>query len=497
MNRRKKLICNTVASLVYQFVTLICGFILPRFFLLTYGSEVNGLLASITQFLGIIGLAECGVGAVVQSSLYKPLAEHDQIEISKIFISSERFFRKISKLLIVYTCCLAIFYPFVTNTSFDFWYTSSLICIVSISSFVQYFFSISYSLLLDADAYGFIQLITRTVALIVNVIISIILLTNGLGIHLVKLISAIIFMIQPVVLRKFVNRKYNINKKIILNEEPIKQKWNGFIQHISAVVLGNTDIVVLTFFSTLKNVSIYSIYFLVVNGVKQIINALTAGVQALFGNMYAKKEMKNLDETFSFVEWGLHTITTFAFTCAGVLIISFVKIYTSGINDANYYVPVFAFVMCLAQAVYCTRLPYNMMVLAAGHYKQTQASCIIEVFLNLGVSIILVVKYGLIGVAIGTLVAMLYRTVYLAWYLSKNILNRKIIIFIKHICVDCLTVFLIYIITKHIKINPINYFYWIKDAIVISIISAVIVFVINIFAYRKYTINIIKKILHK
>ena len=93
MTRKKKMMLNTASSLAYQLITIICGFVLPQFFLTYYGSEVNGLVSSITQFLGFISLAECGVGAVVQSTLYKPLAENDMTMVSKVVISSEHFFK--------------------------------------------------------------------------------------------------------------------------------------------------------------------------------------------------------------------------------------------------------------------------------------------------------------------------------------------------------------------------------------------------------------------
>ena len=63
--RNKLLAKNTVASLIAQITTLICGFILPRLFLQHFGSEVNGLVNSIVQFLSVISFLELGVGAVV------------------------------------------------------------------------------------------------------------------------------------------------------------------------------------------------------------------------------------------------------------------------------------------------------------------------------------------------------------------------------------------------------------------------------------------------
>lgn len=496
MTRAKKLFLNTTTSLIYQFVVVVCGFILPRFFLIYYGTEVNGLVASITQFLGFIMLAECGVGAVVQSALYKPLAEKNDLEISKIIISAERFFRKIAMILVGYTVILMIVYPFITLKSFNYFYTLSLIFVISISSFAQYFFAMPYRLLLFADQMAFVPLIINTVTILLNTVFCILLMKIGADVQIVKLLTSSLFLIQPVVLSYIVKKRYNINKKIMFQGEPIKQKWNGLAQHIASVVLTNTDSVVLTIFSTLENVSIYTVYNLVVCGVRTIVSAITEGMQSMLGNMYARKEKENLENAFSKIEWLLHMITVFFFTCTAILIIPFVKVYTANVTDANYIVPFFAVLIVAANAAYCLRLPYNMMVLAAGHYRQTQMSAIMEAVINLGLSIILVMKFGLIGVAIGTLIAMMFRTIYLAWYLSNNILYRRLSCFVKHIVVDVICVTTCVFATKIFVIDAVDYFSWVILAVKIGMICLVIVGSINFIFYKdkmKSELNRIRK----
>ncbi len=71
----KLLVYNSISPLFYQISSIICGFILPRLILSSYGTNINGLINSITQFLSIISFLELGIGAVVQSSLYEPLAK--------------------------------------------------------------------------------------------------------------------------------------------------------------------------------------------------------------------------------------------------------------------------------------------------------------------------------------------------------------------------------------------------------------------------------------
>lgn len=489
MTRKTKLMLNSASSLIYQLITIVCGFILPRYFLLYYGSEVNGLVSSITQFLGFISLAECGVGAVVQSTLYKPLAHNDMESVSGIVVSSERFFRRIAYILLGYTAVLMLVYPLITADSFDYFFTLVLTAVISVSSFAQYYIGMTYKLLLNADQLGFIQHIIHTVALILNTVLCILFMKSGASVQIVKLTTSLIFVIQPALLSVIAKRKFKIDRKIKLTEEPIKQKWNGLAQHIATVVLGNTDTVVLTLLSTLENVSVYAVYHMVVNGVKQIVVSMTNGMQAMFGNMLAKNEKEEINLAFDRIEWLLHTMVTFVFSVTAVLILPFIKIYTADITDADYIVPAFAYMITLAQASYCFRLPYNIMVLAAGHYKQTQWSAIIEAVINIVVSVILVFRFGLIGVAIGTFVAMAYRTVYLVFYLKKNILFRKIHHFIKHLIVDIVcAVFLIVpvsLLPSFYNMQPDGYFAWVILAVKVALTGIVVFAAVNVILYRK------------
>lgn len=501
MDRKKKLLYNTATSLLYQVVGIICGFILPRMFLSFYGSAVNGVVSSISQFLGFISLCECGVGAVVQSALYKPLAENDSAAYSRIFASSERFFRKIAWILVGYTAVLMVLFPYLTSDHFDYFYTCILVFVISISSFAQYYFGMTYRLFLSADQLGFIQMGTQTVILLLNTGLSILLMYLGASVQVVKLVSSLIFLVQPIVFSCVAKKRYRIDRKIELHGEPIRQKWNGLAQHIAAVVLGNTDTVVLTLFTTLETVSVYSVYFLVVNGVKQIVVSLTTGFQAMLGNMLAKGEKETLDRSFSGFEWGLHTVVTMAFTATGFLIVPFVQVYTYGIEDTDYAVPLFAVLMTIAQAAYCLRLPYNTMVLAAGHYRQTQASAIIEAAINIVLSVVLVIRFGLVGVAIGTLAAMAYRTVYLVFYLRRFILRRSVYCFVKHVIVNVLSVALVLLVTtvgsSFFALTAITYPAWIVLAVKVGIVTVLSVLIVNLVAYRSETLAGIRSVLRR
>ena len=482
--RKLLLAKNTAASLIAQITTLICGFILPRLFLQHYGSEVNGLVNSISQFLSVIAFLELGVGAVVQSSLYKPLAEKDNQQISKVMVSANKFFQRLARILLVYVISLMIIYPYIANQNFGFIYTATLIAAISISSFAQYYFGIVNSLLLNADQRGYIQYNAQTVTIILNTIVCAIMISMNGTIQVVKLVTSIIYLARPIILQIYVNNHYKINWKIKYTQEPIKQKWNGVAQHVASVVLDGTDTIVLTVFSTLSNVSIYSVYFLVVKGVKTLFLSVTNGIQALIGELWAKQELDQLKSFFGWIEWLIHTGTTYVFSCTAALIVPFIQVYTLGIRDANYIQPTFAILLTLANAMHCLRLPYNIMVLAAGHYKQTQRNYIVAAILNIVVSVLTVKIWGLIGVAIGTLVAMTYQTIWLAIYDSRHFIYWPLKKVIRQFLVDIISSFLIISFGSHIVLKDITYFNWFFMAIKVAIVALFVAFCLNSLFYR-------------
>jgi hypothetical protein len=102
MTTTKKLFYNGLFGLLLQLTTVICGIILPRLIIGHYGSEINGLVTSITRFLSIISFMEMGVGYVVQSALYKPISENNIFKQNQIIVAAQKYFNKIAIILVIY-----------------------------------------------------------------------------------------------------------------------------------------------------------------------------------------------------------------------------------------------------------------------------------------------------------------------------------------------------------------------------------------------------------
>lgn len=96
----------------------------------------------------------------------------------------------------------------------------------------------------------------------------------------------------PIVLSYYVKKKYEIDADIKPNNSAISQRWDAFAQQAAAFVNNNTDVIVLTMFSDIKEVSVYTVYYMVANGLYKVEQTFTDGIEAAFGNMLAKKRIE-------------------------------------------------------------------------------------------------------------------------------------------------------------------------------------------------------------
>lgn len=172
---------------------------------------------------------------------------------------------------------------------------------------------------------------------------------------------------------------------------------------------------------------------------------------------------------------------------------NFIRVYTKGITDINYIHPLFAVLITAANAGHCFRLPYNIIILAAGHYKQTQSNYIIAMIMNIFISVVTVNFFGLVGVAAGTLAAMTYQTVWMARYNSKHILHIDFKSFLKHIAIDMISVVISVIITFKIPMLSVSYLSFFILAFEVLICWIAVSLIINYIFYKEYIIRIFEK----
>lgn len=491
---KKIVLRNICFAVALQIVSILSGFIIPKVILRQFGSEVNGLISSINQFLNYIQLLEGGLSGVIMAALYKPLNDGDNQTISSIIKATQSFFYKVGIIYVFYAIGVAFIYPCFVKTGFSYQYSIMLVLVLAMNLFVQYFFSITFKILLNADRKVFFVSLTQMIIIILNTL-SVVLCTKWFNdILIIKLVSAIIFFFQPILFHIFVKKHYCLDPSSEPNQEALKQRWNGFGVNIAFFIHTNTDVVILTLLSTLSSVSIYSVYLMIINALKNLVVSISQAIVPSFGKTIASGDKGKMDSVFDKFEFVIYFISTILFTCGIILITPFVKVYTQDIHDANYDQATFGILLTLAEMIYCVRDPYVAVSYSVGHFKQISKYAYAEAAMNIFLSVILVFKFGIIGIAIGTLVSMLYRMCAHIYYIKKNIMFRSYKKAIKAFTIFGGVVLVCYLsITNILTLEFSGYVLFFLYAAMIFIIVSAVTFLSSFLFYRDEVKYLIKR----
>lgn len=484
--RTRKLLLTMITSVIYQIVSGVGGFILPRLIILHYGSAYNGTLSSILQFLSIVAFLRLGIAGALRVSLYGPLAKKDTNAISEIVNGTQLYMHKIAYIIMVYVIILIFFYPLIINNPQSYIATSILVFALGVGTFAEYFFGMTYGTLLIADQRLYILHIVQTLTTLINIFVSVWLILTGHSIQVIKLVSAVLFFMSPLILNQYVSRKYHINKRALPNCNVLVKRKDAMGHSIANIIHENIDIILLTVFCGVKVVSIYAVYSLVMTSLRKILIILTEGTEAVFGNFWVQKEYNNIKKYMSCYEWLISSFIVVAFSATGLLLLPFIRLYTKGVSDVQYYIPSYALVITLAYFFYCMRTPYVTVVQAVGHYKETKKGAYMEAFINLFSSLILVQFLGLIGTAIGTLLANVFRTAQYAFYVKKNLIVCSITKNVRRLLwiIGNMGIIILLCYFYTVKTASIGWYNWILCGIFIVTVGTILVLCTSCLFYK-------------
>lgn len=495
MNKLKNNITmlNIVASLTLNIATIVGGFIIPKLIISGLGSEVNGLYLSLEQYLNYFSLMEGGLGGVVTASLYKPLVNNDIDKVSRIIVTVTKFFRKIALLFIIYLMGVAVLYPIIVKSSFSYIYIFSLTLVLGINFFVRYYAMLICRILLHADRKVYVTAIVQTLCLILEIAGFIIAIRIHPNIHIIKLVTVAAYIVQLLLLERYVKKNYPIDYNAKPDLNLISQRWDGMGIMTAAFIHHNTDIVVLTLVSTLRLVSVYSVYSMIVNAIRSLISSVVSGVTPSIGALIAKGHIDDLRAAYNSYEFFMTYIVFVIYSCCAVLITPFVAIYTFGVEDINYIEPIFGLLITLAQMSYCLREPTSTLLYAANKYKEISPYAYVEAALNIVVSIAFVYSFGLVGVAIGTVSSIAIRHILQLYYLSKNIINRSMLYSLKLFSIFGVGFVIVNMMSRiyMFKIET-NYISWVMYGFITFTISFCVFTTIAFCFYRNEMAKIIK-----
>lgn len=453
---------NILTTLLNQLISTACGILIPRVLIGSFGSEVYGISVSITQFLSYITLLESGIGGVARAKLYGPLARKDLRETGAVYRAVKSFFQYVAVIFVIYSIGLGVIYPDMAHVRiFSRAYIFFLVLVIGLSTLAKYMGGLANLTLIVADQKQYINNSNAIGTTLANTIAVFLLVKLHCDILWVKLGSSLIFIIRPLLYALYVRKHYRF-PKAETGKAVLEQKWTGIGQHIAYFLHNNTDIVLLTLFADVRLVAVYSVYHMVVSSIRAITESFSGGMEAAFGEMIAKKQSRELQQSYHRYQKLLTAVSTVLFCCTGILIVPFVQLYTRGITDADYIQPTFALLLSMAEAINCLMLPCASLPIAANHLKQTRWGAYGEAAVNIVLSSVLIRWSPLLGVAIGTLAATVFRGVFYMVYSSKRILQlpvrRLLLSFTAAVIGLCAGIAGGRILLQYVRIE--NYFQW-------------------------------------
>lgn len=493
--RTKKFIYNVISAVLLQALTILFGFILPRLYIITYGSEVNGLISSVVQFVSYFQYVEFGLGSTLIYALYKPLANLDYIQINEITTSAQKSYIKASVLYFLLVIMLSLIYPLaLINNTIDLVTTISLIIVIGAYGSLDFYTLAKYRVLLTADQRYYVVTIASTIALILNFILTVMLINLNLNIVIVKAVPLITFFIRSIILKLYVKKQY---PKLLLSNishykiEKIK-RFDALIFQISMSLMSSLPIIIISFVS-LKLASVFSVYYMIFMGVSGGLSVFTMGSSASFGNIIANGEKKTLKTINNEYEFSLYFIIALLFSDALILCDPFIKVYTKGIVDAVYSNWIYGFLFVIWSVIFNARLPQTAIVNGAGIYSETRNANIIQIVLFVIIAIFLI-KLQIIGVLIAMIVSATYRTVDLIITVNLTITHsgyRKSLLRLGRILLILFLTYIPFIFFINITCN--NLIDWLIWAIKTTIWCATVTIFTN-FMFDKLTfLDILKR----
>lgn len=464
--------------MIGNLITSLVAIIIPRLFIVNYGSEVNGLLSSIRQIYVYLALLEAGVGDASVIALYGPIGRKDHRATNEILAATHYYYRKIG---ILYGACVVVMslvYPLLLDTAIPYEICCLVILLQGSGSVIGYLFQGKYNMLLRVDNRNYVTTNLGTVTTVLTDVCRIALLMMGKSIVAVQTTYLVFNLIRMLYIAWYIKRNYPwIDLRVKPNFKAISQKSAVLVHQISSLVFSHTDVLILTFVSGLKTVSIYSMYATIYGMVSNIVTICSNSVQSVLGQTFHNDRNKYISLQDTFETYFLALVFSL-YAIASIFILPFMKLYTDGadINYIDWKLPV---LFGAYQLLTYGRTSSNLIISFAGKFKETQWRAWLETIINLVVSFACVFRFGIYGVLLGTIAALLYRANDIIIFANKVILNRSPWPTYRRWLVNLSVFAAVVFVFVHLPLRVDSYLWLILNAVWVSGVVVMVFFGIN------------------
>ena len=418
---------NVLTGLVYQVVLIVLSFLLPRVYLENFGSEVNGVLSTIKQIFVYLFLLESGVGLATTQALYKPVAEKNYGNVNAILSATNQFYVKIGFLYAAIVLVIATVYAFIIPTGVSSGVIFGVIVLTALPALFSYFIQSKYRILLEVDGRKYVITTSEMVLQLLSNVAKILVLVFTNDLLLMQLAYCLLSLLQLAYVYYHAKRRYAewLNMKAEPDYEAISQRKSVLVHQVSGMVFNNTDVLLLSFLCDFKIVSVYTVYHIFFSQVQNFITSIISGFSFSLGQMF-HVDRERFNKVYNLYETVYIMATFIIYTLMAVFLLPLVQIYTQGITDANYTNALLVFLFVLMNLLANGKLPSNHLLEYSGKFEETRSHAIWEMVINLTVSVVAILKWGICGAVLGTIVALIYRGSMMIYYANKHVLERSV-----------------------------------------------------------------------
>lgn len=430
MARTQNSIQNIVFALCLQGMNGIANFVIRTIMVQRLGMQAVSLNGLFTEVLAALSMAELGVGTAIVYNLYKPLAEHDHKRVRQLMGLFKKAYRIIAfvTFIIGVAMCPWIHYLVKSiNYSTNYIRIVYLLFVADLS--ISYLFSYKVSLM-NADQKSHIQSRISMAIKPIEVVIKIstLVISNNFVVYLT--FSILVTFLGNVVRSYVVDKHYPWLEKNedILPVEERKEVFsnikNLFIKSLSGKITNSTDNILISLLVDTLQVGYYSNYSLPIGVFRQIANQIAyGGVGASLGNLLVTESKEKCVKVFFRLQYLFFVVGAISTVGVYCCVTSFILIWLK--SDEFLMAQNIVFICCLNLFIEVINRPLWSIMEVSGLFKYDKYVSIAGSVVNLVISIGLGIKFGMLGIFIGTFMTYLVQAILKIFLLFHMRLNTS------------------------------------------------------------------------
>lgn len=495
MFNSKNNVLNAITAILFTLVNGVLGIIVTRLVILHYGSDFNGLNSTANQIVNVLLIFEGGFTIASNVALFKPISENDYDKINGLLYLTRKKFRKISLLCLFFGFLVAFVYTYLINSNLQAELVFCVIFMTVISTAFNLFYATTYRVLLQSNQKEYIINIIMCICIGTGHLANVVIILNNGNAWLIRFTTMIFSIISSVAIGLYAKKIFKyLNLKHHSSQLNISGTKDVMIQKITGVIYNSVPIVFLSISPSAGTVlaSVYAVYNNVLNMVKSLLRGVIDAPRHGLGLLISKDDRKSVWDVFYQYEYITIVSIFIVIVTTYVMILPFISIYTSGVQDAEYYDFYIAFFMILIAYFELIHIPSGHLMNMAGEFKigkifQNIACIVLIILMPIGLFTLGV--YGLLlAVALVSILLAILEIGFVHCYYFKNKLIKFLYLLVSF------TIFgiLLCIIEKMIFTNINSIISFIGYGVVIFSINSLFAFLLSYFLYKKQLNKIIQ-----